>query len=353
MPLELGLNTFGDLTEGTDGTLLPHAQVIRNVIDEAVLADEVGVDFFGVGEHHRADFAISSPEVLLGVIAGRTRRLRLGSAVTVLSADDPVRVFQRFAALSAASNGRAEVILGRGWFTEAFELFGHDLSEYDALFNAKLSTFVELVRRGSFTRLTHGRPLRAGLRVYPPVENDSLRTWIAVGSTPESVLRAARHNLPIMLAVIGGEPRRFRPLIDLYHSAMEKLGRPAREIGAHSVGHVATTDERAREEFWMSYQPMRDRIGAERGWQPIGRAQFEREIERGSLHVGAPETVARRIVETVTALGASRFDMKYSAGTMPHDKLLRSIELYGTKVIPLVRDMAASATAGTARPAVR
>lgn len=346
MPPELGLNTFGDITAGPNQELLSHAQVIRNVIDEAVVADQAGVDFFGVGEHHRADFAISSPEVLLGVIAGRTQRIRLGSAVTVLSADDPVRVFERFATLNAASNGRAEVMLGRGWFTEPFELFGHDLTEYDALFDAKLGTFAELIRRGTFTRQTHGRPLLAGRRVFPPVEGNTIRTWIAVGSTPESVLRAARHQLPIMLAVIGGEPRRFRPLVDLYHRAIEKLGGTPREIGVHSTGYVAPTDAQAREEFWASYQPMRDRIGVERGWQPIGRSQFEREVERGSLHVGSPETVARRMVETMAALGARRFDMKYSVGQLPHEKLLASIELFGTKVMPLVRDMVAQAGCG-------
>jgi probable LLM family oxidoreductase len=337
--LELGLDTFGDITAGCDGRLLQHAQVIRNVIDEAVFADEVGVDFFGVGEHHRADFAVSSPEVVLAVIAGRTRRIRLGSATTVLSCDDPVRVFQRFATLDAAAHGRVEVILGRGWFTESFPLFGYELSEYDALFEEKLDLFAALIRRDTVTWRGKRRPPLTNQRVFPPLEARPLKTWIAVGSTPESVLRAARYNLPMMLAIIGGDPQRFKPLIELYHRAFEKLGRPAQAIGVHSTGYVADTDAQAREEFWADYKRMRDRIGAERGWPPIGRAKFDVEADRGSLYVGSPETVARKIATTVKALAISRFDMKYSVGTLPHEKLLRSIELYGSNVIPIVRDM--------------
>jgi len=341
MPPELGLNTFGDLNEGSEQDPSSHARVIRNITEEAVVADQAGVDFFGVGEHHRPDFAISAPEVLLGVIAGRTRRIRLGTAVTVLSTDDPIRVFERFATLDAASNGRAEAILGRGWFTEPFELFGHDRSRYDALFDANLNDFVQLLQRGSISRQTHGRPLLAARRVFPPLERSAPRVWIAVGSTPESVLRAARHGLPMMLAVIGGEPQRFQPFVELYRRAFEKLGQPPREIGVHSSGHVADTDARAREEFWTCYQPMRDRIGAERGWPPIGHAQYIREVEQGSLYVGAPETVARKIAATLSALGACRFDLKYSVGRLSHSRLLRGIELYGTKVAPLVRALTA------------
>jgi probable LLM family oxidoreductase len=348
----MGLNTFGDINADPAEAALSHANVIRNVIDEACLADQAGVDFFGVGEHHRADFAISSPEVLLGTIAGRTTHIHLGSSVTVLSADDPVRVFERFSTLHAASSGRAEVILGRGWFTEPFELFGHDRSQYDALFDDKLGSFMQLLRRGTISRQAHGRPFLADRRVFPPVETAPLRAWLAVGSTPESVLRAVRQDLPMMLAVIGGEASRFRPLVDLYHRAFQKLGKQPREIGVHSTGYVAGTDEQAREAFWASYQPMRDRIGAERGWQPIGRSQFIREVEQGSLYVGAPETVARKIAATLRSLGACRFDMKYSVGRLSHGNLMSSIELFGSKVIPLVRDMMAdSASAQPSGPA--
>jgi probable LLM family oxidoreductase len=337
--LELGLDTFGDITAAADGRPLPHAQVIRNVTDEAVLADELGVDFFGVGEHHRADFAVSSPDVVLAAIAGRTQRIHLGSAVTVLSSDDPVRVFQRFATLDAVASGRAEIILGRGSFTESFPLFGYELSHYEELFEEKLDLFAALIQQDAVTWNGNTRAPLINQRVFPPVETGRLKTWIGVGGSPESVVRAARYDMPLMLAVIGGDPTRFRPYVDLYHRAFAQLGRPPQAIGVHSPGYVADSDEQAREELWPDYKQMRDRIGAERGWPPMGRAEFEREAERGSLYVGSPETVARKIAATASTLGIARFDMKYSAGALSHDKLMRNIELYGRRVIPLVRDM--------------
>ncbi|MDB5360698.1 MAG: class flavin-dependent oxidoreductase [Rhodospirillales bacterium] len=339
--LEFGLDTFGDVTAASDGQLLPHAEVIRNVIDEAVLADQVGVDFFGVGEHHRADFSVSAPEVVLAAIAGRTQRIHLGSAVTVLSSDDPIRVFQRFATLDAASNGRAEVILGRGSFTESFPLFGYDLSQYEALFEEKLDLFAALIGQSSVTWRGKTRPPLVDQRVFSPIETGSLKTWIGVGGSPESVVRAAQYNLPLMLAIIGGDPIRFKPFVDLYHRAFAQLGRPVQPIGVHSPGYVAESDEQARDELWPDYKKMRDRIGAERGWPPMGRGEFEQEAARGSLYVGSPETVARKIAATAKALGLARFHLKYSAGPLPHEKLKRSIELYGTQVAPLVRDMLA------------
>jgi len=336
-PLELGLDTFGDVTAAPDGRVLSHAQVIRHVIEEGVLADQVGVDFFGVGEHHRHDFAISAPEVVLAAIAGRTRRIKLGSAVTVLSSDDPVRVFQRFATLHAAARGRAEVILGRGAYTESFPLFGYELAQYGALFDEKLELFVALLKGGSITWEGKLRPRLAGQQVYPSMGEAALKTWIAVGSTPQSVLRAARFGLPLMLGIVGGETRRFRPFIDMYRRASDTVPGPPQPVGVHSPGHVADSDARAREEYWTAYQPARDALGRERGWPPITRAKFDVEVERGALYVGSPETVARRIVETVKELGVSRFDLKYSTGLLPHEALLRSIELYGTRVAPLVR----------------
>jgi probable LLM family oxidoreductase len=336
--IAFGLDTFGDVTVESD-RLLSHAQVIRNVVDEAILADEVGIDFFGVGEHHRADFSISAPEVVLAAIAGRTRRIRLGSAVTVLSSDDPIRVFQRFATLDAVSNGRAEVILGRGSFTESFPLFGFDLSEYEVLFEEKLDLFAALLEQGPVSWQGRTRPPLVDQRVFPPVENGRLTTWIGVGGSPESVVRAARYDLPMMLAIIGGDPARFRPFVDLYQRAFAQLGNAVRPIGVHSPGYVADTDQQAREELWPDYKRMRDRIGAERGWPPMAPAEFEREADHGSLYAGSPETVARKIAATVKTLGISQFNMKYSAGQLPHEKLMRSIELYGTKVIPLVQEM--------------
>jgi probable LLM family oxidoreductase len=337
--LELGLDTFGDVTAGNDGHLLPHAQVLRNVVDEAVLADDLGIDFIGVGEHHRADFAVSSPEVLLAAIAGRTRRIRLGSAVTVLSSDDPIRVFQRFATLDAVSNGRAEVILGRGSFTESFPLFGFELNDYERLFEEKLDLFAALIRQEPVTWQGTTRPPLKNQRVFPPVESGRLKTWIGVGGSPESVVRAARYDMPLMLAIIGGDPTRFKPYVDLYHRAFAQLGKPVLPIGVHSPGYVAESDEQAREELWPDYKRMRDRIGGERGWPPMQRAEFDSEAAAGSLYVGSPDTVARKIAATARALGISRFDMKYSAGALSHEKLMHSISLYGSKVIPLVREL--------------
>jgi probable LLM family oxidoreductase len=339
MPLEFGLDTFGDVTVGPDGNQLSHAQVIRNVIEEAVLADELGIDAFGVGEHHRPDFAISAPEVVLAAIAGRTKRIVLGTAVTVLSTDDPVRVFERFSSLDAASNGRAEITLGRGSFTESFPLFGYDLAQYEKLFDEKVDLFAALVRQDAVTWRGDTRPPLEKQRVFPPLEHGPLKTWIGVGGSPESVIRAARYDFPLMLAIIGGDPKRFLPYVDLYHRAFAQLGRPAHAIGLHAHGYVADTDEQAREELWPHYKASRDRIGAERGWPPVTRASFEAEVHGGALNVGTPETVARKIAATAKVLGISRFDMKYSQGTLPHDKLMHSIELYGRKVIPLVREM--------------
>jgi probable LLM family oxidoreductase len=335
------LDTFGDITADPDGQPLSHARVIRDVVEEAILADEVGIDALGLGEHHRADFAISEPDVVLAAIATRTKRMWLGSAVTVLSSDDPIRVFERFSTLNAISNGRAEVTLGRGSFIESFPLFGFDLSDYEKLFEEKLDLFAALLKGEPVTWSGTTRPPLTNQRVFPPIETGRLRTWIGVGGSPESVVRAAQYDLPLMLAIIGGDPKRFLPYIDLYHRAYAQLGKPAQIVGVHSHGYVAETDEKAREELWPDYKKMRDRIGAERGWPPLQRAEFEREAESGSLYLGSPETVARRIAATVKALKLARFDLKYSAGTLSHDKIMRCIELFGTKVIPLVREMIA------------
>jgi alkanesulfonate monooxygenase SsuD/methylene tetrahydromethanopterin reductase-like flavin-dependent oxidoreductase (luciferase family) len=258
-----------------------------------------------------------------------------------------VRVFQRFATLDAASNGRAEVILGRGSFTESFPLFGYPLDQYETLFEEKLELFAALLeanRTGApVTWRGTTRAALKGQRVYPTTDNGRLTTWIGVGGSPESVVRAARYGMPLMLAIIGGNPLRFAPYIDLYYRALAQRGLDPLPIGIHSPGHIADTDEQAREELWPSWREMRNRIGAERGWGPTSRVEYDREIETGSLYAGAPETVAKKIAATVSALGVTRFDMKYSAGTLAHDKLMRSIELYGREVIPRVRELVASA----------
>ena len=340
--LELGLDTFGDITVDADGHPLTGAQVIRDVVDEAVLADEVGIDFIGVGEHHRSDFAVSSPEMVLATIAGRTSRIRLGSAVTVLSSDDPVRVYQRFATLDALSGGRAEVILGRGSFTESFPLFGFELDRYEELFEEKLELFAELLTERPVTWSGSTRAGLDGQQVYPRTESGSLTTWVGVGGSPQSVVRAAHYRLPLMLAIIGGESARFAPLVDLYHRALRQFESPVLPVGVHSPGHIAETDALAREQVWPHMKRMRDRIGAERGWGPMSRAEFDQQAgPDGSLYVRSPETVARKIAATARTLQLSRFDMKYSAGQLPHALLMRSIELYGTEVIPRVRKLLA------------
>ena len=339
--IELGLDTFGDVTVDKNGKLLSQAQVLRNVVEEGVLADQVGVDFIGVGEHHRDDFAVSAPDVVLAAIASRTKRIHLGSAVTVLSSDDPIRVFQRFSTLDALSNGRAEVILGRGSFTESFPLFGFSLNDYERLFSEKLDLFATLLKQGPVSWKGSVHPGLKDQIVYPQVENGTLKAWIGVGGSPESVVRAVQYELPMTLAIIGGDPVRFRQFVDLYHRAAEQLQKQALPLGVHSPGHIAETDEEARTQLWPGYKVMHDRIGGERGWGPTSIARFNAEADMGSLYVGSPETVAKKIAKTVEALGVSRFDMKYSSGTLPHEHMMKSIELYGTKVMPRVSGLLA------------
>jgi probable LLM family oxidoreductase len=340
MTLELGLDTFGDVSLAADGSLKPQAEVLRDVVEEAVLADSLGIHFIGLGEHHRPDFAISAPEIVLAAIAGRTRSIHLGTAVTVLSSDDPVRVFERFSTLNALSNGRAEIILGRGSFTESFPLFGFDLADYERLFEEKLDLMAKLLREPEVSWQGTTRAPLDRQKLYPTLAQP-LTAWVGVGGSPESVVRCVVHDLPMMLAIIGGDPRRFRPHVDLYYRACKELGRAPRPLGVHSPGHVAETDAEARDQLWPHYQKLHDKIGSERGWPPMQRAQFDAEADHGALVVGSPETVARKIAATATALDLSRFDLKYASGPMPHDRLMRSIELYGTRVIPAVQEMLA------------
>lgn len=344
--VQFGLDTFGDVTVDDRGTHLPHHQVLRNVVDEIVLADELGVDAFGVGEHHRDDFAVSAPDIVLAAAASRTERIILGTAVTVLSSDDPIRVYERFATLDALSNGRTEVTLGRGSFTESFPLYGLDLHDYEVLFEEKLELFAALRKENAVSWQGTIRPALQPTHVYPKTEKGSLSTWIGVGGSPESVVRAARHGIPMMLAIIGGDPARFAPYADLYRRALEEFatGHLGAElpIGVHSPGFVARTDQEARDLLFPHFKANRDRIGAERGWGPATREQFEAEVDHGSVYAGSPETVAQKIAATVRTLSASRFDLKYSNGTMPHEQLMDGIRLYGTEVIPRVRELLAT-----------
>jgi probable LLM family oxidoreductase len=339
--LEFGLDTFGDVPEDDSGALVSYAEAIRSVVDEAILADELGVDVFAIGEHHRPEYSVSSPETVLAGIATRTSRIRLASGVTVLSSDDPVRVFQRFATVDALSHGRAEVILGRGSFTESFPLFGYDLRDYDVLFEEKLDLFVRLLDEKP---VSWSGTMRAPLEhadVFPKTESGRLMTWVGVGGSPQSVVRTARYGLPLMVAIIGGPPERFAAYLDLYRRATQQFGTTAHPVGMHSPGFIADTDDEAKELFWPRYRVIRDRIGALRGWPPIRRQEFESEIERGSLYIGSPETVARKIARTITALGVGRFDLIYTAGSQPVGARLRTVELYGNVVIPMARDIIA------------
>ncbi|WP_314647404.1 LLM class flavin-dependent oxidoreductase [uncultured Microbacterium sp.] len=341
MDIEFGLDTFGDITRGSDGELLSGAQTIRNVIAQAEMADAVGVDFFRVGEHHRREFAVSAPEMVLSAIAARTERLRLGTAVTVLSSDDPVRVYERFATLDAVSNGRAEVVLGRGSFIESFPLFGYDLRDYDALFEEKLDLFTQLLAEKPVTWSGTMRAPLDDADVFPKTEK-GLRTWVGVGGSPESVVRVARHGLGLMLAIIGGPAARFRPFVDLYHRSVASFGSTEHPIAVHSPGHIAVTDAEAWDAAYSGFEAMNNTIGRERGWPAYSRARFQNDIgPEGAIYSGSPERVAAKIAQTITTLGLGRFDLKYATGTLSHEAMMRSIELYGTEVIPRVRALLA------------
>jgi probable LLM family oxidoreductase len=339
--LQFGLDTFGDVSIDNAGAPLTQAQTIRDIVEQATLADSVGLDAFSVGEHHRKEFAVSSPDVVLAAIASRTERLRLGTAVTVLSSDDPVRVYERFATLDAVSNGRAEITLGRGSFIESFPLFGYDLRDYEVLFEEKLELFGKLTAEEPVSWQGTTRAALDDANVFPKTEN-GFPVWVGVGGTPESVVRTAKYGFGLMLAIIGGSAARFRPFVDLFHRSLDGFGQPRRPIGVHSPGHIADSDERAWEELYPAMEANRNAIGKERGWPPYSRMQFQHDVgPEGAIYAGSPETVARKIAETARVLGVDRFDLKYANGTLTHDQMMRSIELYGTQVVPRVRELLA------------
>jgi probable LLM family oxidoreductase len=341
-PLVFGLDTFGDVTHDDDDRPLSHALTIRNLVEQGVLADQVGVDFFGIGEHHTDDFPLSAADVVLAAIAARTARIRVGSAVTVLSSDDPVRVFQRYSTLDAISGGRAEVILGRGSSIDSFPLFGYDLNDYEQLFEEKTNLFAELLKGGPVTWQGKTRPPLFNQDVVPHTESGPFPVWIGVGGSPESVMRAARYGFSLMLAIIGGPPARFAPFSQLFREALESFGRAPLPVGVHAPGHVAATDEQAREEFWPRYLEVIRHVSKTRGFAIPTKESFMQEVgPRGALYVGSPEVVAQKIADNLTTLGATRFDLKYGMGGLSHEALMTNIELYGSQVIPRVRELVA------------
>jgi probable LLM family oxidoreductase len=343
IPLSLGLDTFGDVMHDERDRPISDAATIRNVVEQGVLAEQAGADFFGIGEHHTSDFPMPAADVVLAAIAARTSRIHLGSAVTVLSSDDPVRVFQRYSTLNAISSGRAEVILGRGSSIDSFPLFGYDLADYEDLFEEKAGLFAELLRGGPVTWEGKTRAPLYRQDIVPHTESGPFPAWIGVGGSPQSVIRAARYGYSLMLAIIGGSPARFAPFSRLYGQALEQFGRDPLPVGVHAPGHVAATDEQAREEFWPRYRDVITRLGATRGFAVPTPDSFRREVgPAGALYVGSPETVAQKIAANLTVLGANRFDLKYGMGGLSHQTLMTAIELYGTQVIPRVRELLAS-----------
>lgn len=339
--MELGLHTFGDvdaaaLDKGAEG-----ARRIKDLLEEIELADQVGLDVFGLGEHHRPDYVVSSPAVVLAAAAARTKTIRLTSAVSVLSSDDPVRVFQQFSTLDLISNGRAEIMAGRGSFIESFPLFGYDLGDYDQLFAEKLDLLLA-IRDEEIVTWSEGqlRPAINGRGVYPRPLQDPLPVWIAVGGTPQSVARAGALGLPLAVAIIGGEYPRFAPFFNLYREAARRAGQDAAKLktSINVHGFIADTTEAAAEQFYGPQAEVMNRIGRERGWGPTSRAHFDQSRgPLGNLFVGEPELVAEKIIAAHKVFGMDRFLLQMAIGPMPHDQVMRGIELYGTKVAPIVR----------------
>jgi probable LLM family oxidoreductase len=338
---EFGLDTFIPVTDDGSGQSVAGDQVIRNTVEEAVLAESVGIDSFNIGEHYRPEFLDSAGHVILAAIAGRTERIRLGTAVTVLSTQDPVRLYNNFATLDAVSDGRAQLIVGRGSLTDSFPLFGLDLADYEQLYEEKLDLLTRLLRDQPVTWSGAFRPALTDQVVTPPIAEGHIPTWVGVGGSPQSVLRAARFGLPLMLAIIAGKPERFVPYVDLYQRALAADGQPQLPIGLHSLGYVAPTDEQAMDIQWPYWKEQFDWAARERGWRSPTLEQFRAEVDHGSMYVGSPETVANRIAGVIRTLTLSRFDLLYAVGRVPHEQRMATIELYGREVIPRVRELLA------------
>jgi probable LLM family oxidoreductase len=339
--MEIGIYTFGDVgTHPVTKQTINPKQRIPNLIEEIELADQVGLDVFALGEHHRPDYAVSAPAIVLGAAAVKTKQIKLSSAVTVLSSDDPVRVFQQYATVDLLSGGRAEIMAGRGSFIESFPLFGYDLKDYDELFSEKLEMLLRLNEnefitwKGKHTQTINNRG------VYPRSYQNKLPIWIAVGGTPESIVRAAEHGLPMALAIIGGTPSGFVPHIQLYRDVYKKAGHDINklQLGINSHTYIADNSQQAADEFYPPYADVMTRIGKERGWPPTNRQQYNASLSpKGALLVGSPQQVIDKILYEHELFGHTRFLAQMSLGAMPHDKILHAIELLGTKVAPEIR----------------
>lgn len=335
---ELGVDSFGEVA--TDGDrVLSDAETVRLLVEEARLAESVGLDVFSVGEHYRAGHTDSATPVLLAAIATATERIRLGTSVTVLSTNDPVRLYHEFSTLDAVSDGRAQIVLGRASATESFPLFGYDLADYERLFEEKLDLFVRLQREEQVTWSGTVRSPLVAQRLRPRMRAGGIPTWIGVGGSPNSVIRAARYGLPLLLAIIGGRPQRFTGHVALYHRALEQFGHPAQPVGQHSLGLVAETDEEAVETWWRYWQPVVTRLAQERGSYKPDRERYAAELDHGALFVGSPETVARKIAAVARDLRLSRFDLKYDIMHLPREARARTIELLGRAVAPRVNEL--------------
>lgn len=337
--VQFGVDTFADAMTDLSGRHLSDAETLRRTVDQGVLAEEVGLDVFSVGEHYRSDMLDSAPPVILAAIAGRTSRIVLGTSVTVLSTQDPVRVFHQYSTLDAVSGGRAELVVGRASTIDSFPLFGLDLRDYEDLFEQNLELWVALMREQPVTWSGTTRAALEGQTLYPRVEGGALPTWVGVGGSPDSVIRAARHGLPLMIAIIGGSPARFAGHVELYYRALAQFGRGQLPVGQHAIGHVAPTDEEAALAFWPAWETTMTRAAGERGSRPPTYDSYMHEIQEGALMIGSPETVAVKIAECVRTLNLSRFDFKYALAPLPWEHGNRSIELYGREVVPLVREL--------------
>ena len=337
--MELGIYSFAEMTSDVNtGRTVTPAERLRDLIEEIELADQVGLDVFGVGEHHRPDFAVSTPAVVLGAAAQRTKKIRLTSAVTVLSSDDPVRVYQQFATLDLVSGGRAEIMVGRGSFIESFPLFGYDLDLYDELFAEKLELLLALQEKEHVRWSGEHRPPLNGQGVYPRPVQGRIPVWVAVGGTPASAVRAGRLGLPLALGIIGGQPERFAPFAELHRRAALEAGHVAPALSINSHGYIASTSRQAADEAFPPFAATMDRIGRERGWPPMSREAFEESRTlRGANFVGTPQEVIEKILFQYEIFKHQRFLIQFSVGTLPHDQVMRSIELFGTEVAPVIR----------------